>query len=183
MTMRKLFLSAGAAVREDLAAIGVVLADPQGRALEKLGKCIGRAAPEVAEYRAILEGLQLALQHEPAELVIFTDNHRVMNQLCGASSPRDPAVRHLNKMAQEFLERFPRARVNYVDHEVNRAARRLAEQALYEERRAQRERELLRRDILAVLEEFSLEELRRVLSFLHSLRAERSDAHRPSAGT
>lgn len=182
--MRKLFLSAGGAARGEpaLAAIGVVLTDPQGRVLERLGKCIGRATQEVAEYRAILEGLRLALERQPTELVVFSDNHQVVNQLNGTLSPRDPAVQHLNKLAQDLLRRFPRARVNYVDHEVNRVARRLAEQALHEERRAERERQFLRQEILALLDAFSLEDLRRVHSFLLSLQSERTDAHRPSAG-
>ncbi|MEN3010705.1 MAG: reverse transcriptase-like protein [Candidatus Bipolaricaulaceae bacterium] len=182
--MRKLFLSAGGAARGEpaVAAIGVVLTDPQGRVLERLGKCIGRANAEVAEYRAILEGLRLALQRQPEELVLFSDNHQVVNQLCGALSPRDPAVQHLNKLAQELLRRFPRARVSYVDPEANRPARRLAELALHEERRHERERQLLRQEILALLEELSLEDLRRVHGFLLSFQRERADAHRPSAG-
>lgn len=182
--MRKLFLSAGGAARGDpaVAAIGVVLSDPQGRVLERLGKCIGRATPEVAEYRAILEGLRLALQRQPEELVLFTDNHQVVNQLSGTLSPRDPAVQHLNKLAQELLRRFPRVRVNYVDHEVSRAARRLAEQALHEERRTERERQILRQEILALLDELSLEDLKRVHAFLLSFQSERADAHRSSAG-
>jgi len=182
--MRKLFLSAGGAARGDpaVAAIGVVLSDPQGRVLERLGKCIGRATPEVAEYRAILEGLRLALQRQPEELVLFTDNHQVVNQLNGTLSPRDPAVQHLNKLAQELLRRFPRARVNYVDHEVSRAARRLAEQALQEERRTERERQILRQEILALLDALSLEDLKRVHAFLLSFQSEKADAHRSSAG-
>lgn len=182
--MRKLFLSAGGAARGDpaVAAIGVVLSDPQGRVLERLGKCIGRATPEVAEYRAILEGLRLALQRQPEELVLFTDNHQVVNQLNGTLSPRDPAVQHLNRLAQELLRRFPRARVNYVDHEVSRAARRLAEQALHEERRTERERQILRQEILALLDALSLEDLRRVHAFLLSFQSEKTDAHRSSAG-
>lgn len=182
--MRRLFLSAGGAARGEptVAAIGVVLTDHQGRVLERFGRCIGRATAEVAEYRAILEGLRLALPRQPEELVVFSDNHQVVNQLNGALSPRDPAVQHLNKLAQELLRRFTRARVSYVDHEVNRLARRLAEQALHEERRMERERQLMRQEILAILETFSLEDLRRVHSFLLSLHSERSDAHRSSTG-
>ncbi len=180
--MRKLFLSTGGAARGEpsLAAIGVVLTDPQGRVLGRLGRCIGRATPEVAEYRALLEGLRLALERQPEELVVFSDNHQVVNQLQGILPPRDPAVQHLNKLAQDLLRRFPRARVRYVDHEVNRAARRLAEQALQEERRAERERQSLRQEILAILDTFSLEDLRRVHSLLLSLPNEH--AHRPAAG-
>lgn len=104
-----------------------------------MGKCTGRASEEVAEYRAILEGLRLALQRQPDELVLFTDDHQVVNQLHGVLSPRDPAVQHLNELAHELLWRIPRAQVSYADTEVNRAARRLAEQVLLEERCAERE--------------------------------------------
>jgi ribonuclease HI len=170
--MRKLVLTVSAVARGELscAAIGVILTDSQGKALAQLGKTLGRASQEVAEYKSILEGLKLASQHQPQELVVFVDSHQVANQILGVVLPREPVLQHLNRQTQEALRQFPRWRVGYVDEEVCRPARRLAEQALHEERQAERERVALRQEILALLDRLSLDELRRAAGLLQTLQ-------------
>ena len=50
------------------AAIGVVLRDGDGELLEKVGEKIGEATNNVAEYRALLRGIELAREHGAEEL-------------------------------------------------------------------------------------------------------------------
>ncbi len=174
--MRKLVLTVAGVVRGESsqAAIGVILSDTQGKVLERLGSPIGRATEEVAEYRALLEGLKRALLHQPGEIVVFLENRTVTNQILGNLSPREPAIQNLNRQVQEILRQFPRWRVSFVDPEVCRPARRLAEQALFEETKAERERAILRQEILSLVDDLSVEELRRALSLLQSLQAAKS---------
>ncbi|MCS7240031.1 MAG: reverse transcriptase-like protein [Candidatus Bipolaricaulota bacterium] len=174
--MRKLVLTVSGIARGDpaQAAIGVVLADKQGKVLAHIGKTLGKGSQETAEYKAILEGLRLAAQYQPEEVVVFVDSQQIANQILGVLPPREPALQYLNRQVQDGLRQFPRWRVSYVDQDVCRVARRLAEQALYEERQVERERSLLRQEILSALDLLSLDELRRTLSFLQSLQATRS---------
>ncbi len=171
--MRKLVLATSGVVRGDppQAAIGVVLTDTQGRALAQIGRTVGRASPEAAAYKALLAGLQVASQHQPQELVAFVDSQQLANQVLGVLPPREPALQYLNRRVQEGLQAFPRWRVSYVDEDVCRPARRLAEQALFEERQTERERATLCQEILFLLDLLPLEELRKVLGFLQSLHA------------
>ncbi len=171
--MRKLVLAVSGVARGDppQAAIGVVLTDQGGRPLAQAGKALGRTTREVAQYKALLDGLSLAGQHQAQELVVFVESQHLANQILGVFPPREPALQHLNRQVQESLHQFPRWRVSYVDEDACRPARRLAEQALFEERQAERERAILREEVLSFLGSLSLEELRRVLNFLQSLQA------------
>jgi ribonuclease HI len=171
--MRKLVLTVAGVARGESsqAAIGVILSDTQGRILERWGSPIGRATEEVAEYKALLEGLRRALPHQPGEIVVFLESRTVTNQILGHVSPREPSIQNLNRQVQEILRKFPRWRVSFVDPEVCRPARRLAEQALFEETRVERERAILRQEILSLVDALPVEELRRALSLLQSLQA------------
>jgi hypothetical protein len=99
------------------------------------------------------------------------ESRTVTNQILGHVSPREPSIQNLNRQVQEILRKFPRWRVSLVDPEVCRPARRLAEQALFEETRAERERAILRQEILSLVDALPVEELRRALSLLQSLQA------------
>ncbi len=149
----------------------MVLTDSQGKNLVQLGKTIGKALKEMAEYKALMEGLRVAAQYQPEELLVFVENQQLANQILGVLPPREPTIQYLNRQVQEFLQQFPRWRVAYVDEDVCRQARRLAEQALYRERQAEREREAVRQEILSALDLLTLEDLRKTLSFLQSLQA------------
>lgn len=169
--MRKLVLTASGVARGDppQGAIGIVLSDNQGKTLVQMGKTVGKAPKEVAEYKALLEGLRLALQYEPQELVVFVESQQLANQILGVLPPREPAMQHLTRQVQESLQQFPRWRISYVDEDVCRTARRLAEQALQQERQLERERHALCEEIHDLLDRLSVEDLRTVLNFLKSL--------------
>lgn len=170
--MLKLVLATSGVARGDppQAAIGVILTDAQGRSFAKLGRTVGRASQAVAEYKALLEGLELASHHQPQELVAFVDSQQLANQVLGVVPPREPALQYLDRRVQEGLQVFPRWRVSYVDEDVCRPARRLAEQALFEERQSERERAAMRQKIFLILDVLSLEELHKVLNFAQSLQ-------------
>ena len=170
--MRKLVLTTSGIAREEPArnAIGIVLTDSQGKNLVQVGKTLGKASKEAVEYKALLEGLRLAIQHQPQELVVFVENQQLAKQILGVLPPREAAIQHLNRQVQELLQRFPRWRVSYVDESACRLARRLAEQALHRERQTEREREAIRQEILTALDLLSLEDLRKTLGFLQSLQ-------------
>jgi ribonuclease HI len=97
--MRKLVLTVAGVARGESsqAAIGVILSDTQGRILERWGSPIGRATEEVAEYKALLEGLRRALPHQPGEIVVFLESRTVTNQILGHVSPREPSIQNLNR--------------------------------------------------------------------------------------
>ena len=65
------------------AAIGVVVRDGDGAVLEEVGEKIGEATNNVAEYRALLRGIELAAAHGAGELELIGDSELVVRQVEG----------------------------------------------------------------------------------------------------
>ncbi len=77
------------------AAIGVVVRDEGGAVLEELGETIGRATNNVAEYRALLRGIELAAAHGGTEVELVGDSELVVRQVEGRYKVKDATLREL----------------------------------------------------------------------------------------
>jgi ribonuclease HI len=111
------------------AAIGVVVSDPDGNMLGELGEPIGEATNNVAEYRALLRGINWARELGGDELEIVGDSELVARQLTGAYKVKHPSMKPLHAEALAALRPFdawsirtvPRAQNARADELVNRA--------------------------------------------------------------
>lgn len=170
--MRKVFVNVDGTARGNPgdAAIGVLVTDEKGQNLAQVAKLIGRATSNAAEYKALLEGIRLAIEISPDEAVFLTDNQLIANQVNGFYKVREPHLDHLNRHALDLLAGLPRWRVNCVDREINHPAHRLAEHAFRERSRQERERNELIQEIGYLLEGMSVEDLRRLVAHVRSLR-------------
>src|SRR4051794_36129728 len=65
------------------ASYGVVLRKPDGSPLESLGKYIGRATNNVAEYYALIAALDYAAAHGITRLRVQSDSQLIVNQIKG----------------------------------------------------------------------------------------------------
>ena len=65
------------------AAIGFVLIDARGEEVVARGEAIGTTTNNVAEYRALLQGLEAALEHGVAALCVRMDSELVVRQVLG----------------------------------------------------------------------------------------------------
>jgi ribonuclease HI len=112
------------------AAIGVVVRDEDGIVLEELGEKIGRATNNVAEYRALLRGIELAAAHGATELELVGDSELVVRQIEGRYKVKDAMMRELHAEAKRELAGFERWRIRHVRRESNADADRLVNAAL-----------------------------------------------------
>ncbi len=88
------------------AGIGMVLYAPDGAEIQAWGAPIGRATNNVAEYRALLEGLDRALELGVRRIEVFSDSELLVRQLTGRYKVRSPALAELHKRARALLDRF-----------------------------------------------------------------------------
>jgi ribonuclease HI len=112
------------------AAIGVVLRDADGEVLEELGERIGRATNNVAEYKALLRGIELATGHGADELELVGDSELVVRQIEGRYKVKDAGLRELHAEAKRALRAFERWSIRHVRRSDNADADRLVNQAL-----------------------------------------------------
>ncbi|HEX3239180.1 MAG TPA: ribonuclease HI family protein [Solirubrobacterales bacterium] len=112
------------------AAIGVVVRDADGVVLEELGEKIGRATNNVAEYRALLRGIELAAAHGATELELVGDSELVVRQIEGRYKVKDATMRELHAEAKRELAAFESWSIRHVRRESNADADRLVNAAL-----------------------------------------------------
>ena len=112
------------------AGIGVVLEDASGRVLREVSEAIGPATNNVAEYRALLRGLEEARRLGAREVEVRTDSQLVARQLLGRYRVRDPELKSLFDSAQKSLQAFQRVVVRSVPRSENARADQLARRAV-----------------------------------------------------
>ena len=112
------------------AAIAAVVATPEGEIIDRAAKVIGRATNNVAEYRALLLGLERALKVGAGEVEVVNDSELVAKQVNGAYKVKHPDMKPLHAAALEALAVFDRWSIRSVPRAQNADADALVNQAL-----------------------------------------------------
>ncbi len=112
------------------AAIGAVVRNPEGEILEERGERIGRATNNVAEYRALLLGIELAAAHGAGELELIGDSELIVRQVEGRYKVKDATMKELHGEVKAALEPFQSWSIRHVRREHNADADRLVNAAL-----------------------------------------------------
>jgi ribonuclease HI len=112
------------------AAIGVVVRDADGAVVDSVGETIGRATNNVAEYRALLRGLELAAAHGGTELELIGDSELVVRQIEGRYKVKNAAMKELYTQAKQALAEFDGWSIRHVKRAQNADADRLVNEAL-----------------------------------------------------
>lgn len=111
-------------------AIGCVVRDPSGKVRARVGRAIGFATNNEAEYRAVIAGLEAAssLRAEAVDLVL--DSELIVRQLEGRYRVRKAELRPLYDRVVELSAGFGRFTPRHVPRQQNRDADALANSAL-----------------------------------------------------
>ena len=112
------------------AAIGVVVAEPGGEVLDEVAETIGVATNNVAEYQALLRGLERARELGATEVEIVNDSELVARQLTGDYKVKHPAMKPLYLEAMAALRPFERWKIRTVPRARNARADALVNAAL-----------------------------------------------------
>ncbi len=108
----------------------MVLSDRDGTVVDELKERIGVATNNVAEYRAVLAGLQRAAELGAREVEVVNDSELVARQLTGAYKVKHPAMKQLYDQAIAALGGFDRWRIRSVPRAENARADELVNEAL-----------------------------------------------------
>lgn len=112
------------------AAIGVVLRDADGQVVEAVGETIGATTNNVAEYRALLRGVELAAAHGATDLELIGDSELVVRQIEGRYKVKNAGMKELHAQAVAALADFDNWSIRHVKRAQNADADRLVNQAL-----------------------------------------------------
>lgn len=114
------------------AGFGALIADAQGQIIARLKGYLGRATNNVAEYHALIRGLERALQLGLRRIRILMDSELVVSQIRGAYKVRQPHLKPLHQKALELMAQFSKVEIDHVSRELNYQADRLANEAIDE---------------------------------------------------
>lgn len=112
------------------AAIAAVVTDPSGEVLAERSERIGEASNNVAEYRAVLLGAELARDLGAEEIEMIGDSALIAHQVRGEWKVKEVHLRPLRDQAREALDELGRWSIRNVPREQNAAADRLVNEAL-----------------------------------------------------
>jgi ribonuclease HI len=112
------------------AAIGVVVRDEDGEIVEAVGETIGKATNNVAEYKALLRGVELAAAHGATELELIGDSELIIRQVEGRYKVKNEGMKPLHAEAKKGLAAFDKWSVRHVKRAQNADADALVNEAL-----------------------------------------------------
>ena len=125
-----LWTDGGARGNPGPAAYGYVLEADDGTVLAAHGEAIGTATNNVAEYRALVAGLEKAAELGVDELEVVSDSELLVKQMRGEYRVKNPALRALHGEASDAARGLGSVRYMAVRREHNELADRLVNEAL-----------------------------------------------------
>lgn len=107
------------------AGIGVVISHGDN-VVKNISQYIGIATNNVAEYVALIYGLQEALMQNIKRLNVNTDSELLYKQLNGEYKVKDTTLKIFNSIAKHLLGGFEKAEITNIPREKNKGADKLA---------------------------------------------------------
>ncbi len=117
-----LFADGGSRGNPGPAASGAVLYDEHGEVVEEVGLFLGVATNNVAEWTALVSGLEAALARGVDEIAVRLDSELVVKQLSGEYRVKHAGLIPLHAKAKSLLRQFAHTDVRHVRREANTAA-------------------------------------------------------------
>ena len=127
----KIYSDGGARGNPGPAAIGVLICDEKGEMIREHEEVIGETTNNVAEYTAVIIGLEMAKSLGAREVDYYVDSELVAFQLTGKYRVKTPHILTLFQQVKERQKTFtkvtftqvPRThdKLRYVDRLVNQA--------------------------------------------------------------
>jgi ribonuclease HI len=112
------------------AAVAAVISDSDGQVLREEGRTIGRATNNVAEYRALLLGIELASELGGDVLDLVGDSELIVKQVRGEYRVKDSGLKPLHAEVKAALAPIGSWSIRHVRREQNSEADRLVNETL-----------------------------------------------------
>lgn len=132
MKNKKLFLytDGGSRGNPGPSGIGVIVLDAKRKKIKETSKYIGETTNNVAEYSALVCGLEEAAALGADEVVVYMDSELLAKQLNGEYRVKDENIKVLFMKALGILKNFGSFEIKHIAREKNKEADKLANKAI-----------------------------------------------------
>ncbi len=110
--------------------IGVVIYDRKKKKIKEVKKYIGTASNNVAEYKALIQGLRESKKLVAESVIVFSDSELLINQMNGRFRINNEGLRRLFQQAKNVEVNFEKVTYRLIDRNENKAADQLANLAI-----------------------------------------------------
>ena len=111
---------------------GAVLVDETGEIVATVRRSLGHCTNNIAEYRALILGLEEALKKRYGRLNIFLDSELLVNQIKGSYKVKNENLKILMFEVRKLLSYFDSYKIEHIDRSQNHMADKLANEAIDE---------------------------------------------------
>jgi len=111
---------------------GAVLVRETGEIVATVKHSLGHCTNNIAEYRALIFGLEIALKKRYGRLNIFLDSELLVNQIKGSYKVKNENLKILMREVRKLLSYFDSYKVEHIDRSQNHMADKLANEAIDE---------------------------------------------------
>lgn len=125
-----LFTDGGARGNPGPSGAGAVLLAPDGKEVEAISAYLGEMTNNQAEYRALLLGLQAAVDNDVHELEVRMDSELIVKQMNGEYKVKHPDMKVLHSQAKQLVAKFDVINFKHIRREFNSDADALVNQAI-----------------------------------------------------
>ncbi|WP_353684807.1 ribonuclease HI family protein [Thermodesulfovibrio sp. 3907-1M] len=101
----------------------------------EISEYIGKTTNNVAEYTALIRGLEETLKQKVQEIEIFSDSELLVRQINGVYKVRNKKLIPLYEKVKELLTKFKKYQIFHVYREENFIADRLAKEASWKQKK------------------------------------------------
>ena len=124
-----LFIDGASKGNPGAAGIGVLVTDADGQTITEIGEGIGQTTNNVAEYKALIRGLEEARARGARRVVVHTDSQLMARQMEGRYKINAPHLKALQQEATALCRLFPGGvTLTHILREGNARADQLANQ-------------------------------------------------------
>ena len=108
------------------AGAGAVVVGEDGAVLAEVAEGLGETTNNVAEYTAVIRGLEEAERLGARQVLLRSDSQLLINQLTGRYRVKAPHLQPLHRRVRDLMRAFDRVDLEHVPRERNTAADALA---------------------------------------------------------
>ncbi len=113
-----------------LAGAGAVLINDKGEEVDSISKFIGEQTNNVAEYQALIAGLDMSIANNCLKTDIFLDSELIVKQIQGLYKVKNEKLKPLFQAVQKRLAELSSYTINHVPRAKNKRADMLANIAI-----------------------------------------------------
>ncbi len=109
---------------------GILISDGDGNEVFRDSVSLGTMTNNMAEYEALLRGLQKAIEYGVKDAIAYTDSLLVANQVMGAYKINNNRLRQYAAQVKKIMSNFDHFTIQYIPREQNRIADKLAKNGI-----------------------------------------------------